>query len=476
MNPWEEKQNIKINVAQTGEILEITKVPIIEKTKKEINQEKVKEKIEKLKKRLALKWLISEWDQYLRNDEYTSALKSYIQAHKENKADEQIIRKLADTYFKMHKFQTALKYYMEIIDWDGIDTNRVALTLLYSEKYTTPEEILKIKEDLNKIWLTKDEYFYYENSITCLIDFHQCKLQYDTYRKDLNTTWETIEKEITSHELLEIKESIRNYRNFQLDEIYFKDAIIIWGFYINKNYPIAIRLGEKLLQEKENYRPILKILADSYYKLWDYTNARKYLSLYYQLDKTDPWIAYLLWVVSSEFSDYVLSNIYLEKALENGYTPTIEIRRKLVYNYFLLESEENITHTFYELIEKEEEYQRNDLELAIYYYILYWEYNQATIWAKEWMERYPTEENFHGYLGWIEKELWNIEKAKEEMQKWLDINPKNDFLNYNMWLLEKEIWNTSTAFVYFKKVIQYAPISEFGLQAKIHIEELQLKK
>lgn len=441
------------------------------KTQDQINKELVQEKIEKIKKRLALKWLIAQGDEYFQNDQLTAALKNYLQAYKRNPQDEQIIKKLADTYFEMHRFEAAVRHYKELLSSENFDKNTLALATMYAWGVWDIAEKSQLISQLEDIDLDPDEYFYYETAIACLSDFHNCKIAYDEYKKELDIQGNP--QEIQSENLEEIKKAIESYRNFQVDQVYFKNALIVGAFYTNKNYPIAIELGKKLLEEKGDYKPIIKIVADSYFELGDYENAKTYLSAYYKNDNTDGGIAYLLWVIHSEEWDYVLSNIYLNKALENGYTPTLNIRRKLVYNYFLLESWENIIRSFYDLIEEEEDYEKSDLELAIYYYILYEEYDQAKIWIQTGMEKYPTEENFHGYLGWIRYEQENTDLAKQEIQKWLEINDKNAFLNYNMGRIEKETWNTGVSLIYFKRVIKNAPTSQFAVAAKQEIESLQ---
>jgi len=460
------------------ETLETNLIPTEEISEKQINQEKVREKIEKIKKRLALKWLISQGDEYFRNDQLTSALKSYVQAYRKNSEDEKIIKKLGDTYFEMHKFSVAERYYRDIKNSQWFEANKLALSIMYSTDVSSTWSIQETLTKLQDIWLSEDEYFYYENSISCLENFHDCKIRFDEYKKEsIIPTAETQETPSTlwSPHLWEIQSAIENYRNFQVDQVYFKNALIVWALYSNQNYPIAIALWKELLEEKSDYKPIIKIIADSYYELGDYESAKLYLSSYYKQDNSDPGIAYLLWVIHSEEGDHVLSNIYLNKALKNGYDESINIRRQLIHNYFLLESWENIINAFYDLIESEVDYDKSDLELAIYYYILYEEYDQAKIWINKGMEKYPTEENFHGYLGWIRYEQWETQKAKEEIQKWLDINENNPFLNYNMGRIQKESWNIWIALVYFKKIIKQYPDSDFALWAKEEIEKISKK-
>lgn len=448
---------------------------IVEKTKQEVNEEIVRSKIEKIKNRLALKWLITQGDEYFRNKELGWALKSYLLAYKKNPGDEQITKKLWDTYFELNRFQAAQKYYENIRSYSWFDPDTLALTYIYGTDFSWSGSIDTLEQQIRDIQLSEQDTFYYTTSLLCLRDFHECKKTFESYTIETNELGEEFSREINSELLSEVLQAIENFKNFQVEELYFKDALITWAFYKNRNYPVAIELGKQILLEKPDYRPIIKILADSYYALGDLDTAKTYLADFYKLDDSDPGVAYLLWVIHGNENDQVLSNIYLNKALENGYNPTINIRRQLVHNFFTLDSEENIINAFYDLIEQENDYDKSDLELAIYYYILYAQYDQAKIWIEQWFERYPTEENFHWYLGWIQRETGQTDKAKQEFQKGLDINPKNPFLLYNIALLEKEIWNSQTSLIYLKQIKKFAPESEFAKQAEIQIQDLSKK-
>lgn len=237
------------------------------KTQQEINQETVQSKIEKIKKRLALRGLISQGDEYFQNDQLTLALKNYLQAYRQNPQDEQIIKKLADTYFELHNYTTASRYYKELLSSPNFDTNTLALSIMYGSDITTPAGKVTAVSEIQKIGLSEEDYFYYETAIACVSDFHNCKIAYDEYGKISEVSETGTQTEITSNNLKEVKKSIENYRNFQVDDVTFKNALIIGTFYTNKNYPIAIELGKQLLEERESYKPIVKILADSYFKL-----------------------------------------------------------------------------------------------------------------------------------------------------------------------------------------------------------------
>ncbi len=447
-----------------------------EKTQQEINQEIVRGKIEKIKKRLALKDFITQWDEYFRNSQLSEALKNYLIAYRKNPKDEKIIQKLGDTYFEMKKFNAAQKYYNLLRDYPTFEKEKTALTYLYGTDLSGSWATQQLIKNLEELELGEDEQMYYNISLWCISDFEACKEQYEDYRYETLENGDIVSREITNPKILEILSAFENYENFQLEQEYFRDALIIGAFYKNKNYPVSIHLSENLLKEKPNYRPILKILADSYYGLWDYKNAKKYLWEFYELDTSDAGVAYLLGVIHWEEWDQVLSNIYLKKALENGYTPTINIRRQLIYNFFILGSDNDLLNGFNEMVTEEPDLEKSDLELAIYYSILHGEYDRASLWAQKGTQLYPEEENFHWYLWWIYLDKWFNKRARESLNSWLEMNPINPFLVYNMGLLEKQTWNIPWAIVYFKQAKKIAPNSDFSSKADEQIKDISNQK
>ena len=143
--------------------------------------------------------------------------------------------------------------------------------------------------------------------------------------------------------------------------MYLKDAYIIGAWYSNGLYPLAISLGERLLETKKNYKPILKIVAQSYFELGEYEKSREILGKYYELDDNDPAVAYLLGVINTKLREYVLANIYFSQALELSYDPEIDIHRNMIHNFHTLGSEKNMLQAFSRLIESENEFTENDL-------------------------------------------------------------------------------------------------------------------
>ena len=460
----------EIQEISTGTIVKEVEKP---KTQKEIGQEVVQQKINNLKKKLALRWLVVRWDIYFNNDQATLALKQYLDVYKETPDDPALIKKIWDSYFKINKYKSAYSYYSKIKDYTELNKNRAMLSYIYTKDVASLQDRQDILSEMYSFDFSEDEKFYYTTSFTCLDDFHGCKIAFQEYieqEKPESETWEEIEE---NRYLKEISTAVENYRAFQVDQVYYKDALIIWAFYTNGLYPVAIELWEKLLSEKTDYLPMFKIIGKSYFDMGKYTESKEFLSQYYNIDKTDAWVTFLLWVLNSRLHEYVLSNIYLNKALESNYNPSIDVRRKLIYNYFLLENTERLLLNFKNLVENEPELDQEDLQMAIYYHINHERYEEAIMFSNTWLELFPEEEMFHGYLGWIYKLQGQDEKAEESLQAWLEINGKNPMLNLRMWLLQKEKWEKIKALLYFRKAVKENKDWEFWVVAAEELEKFK---
>ncbi len=468
------------SISQKSETPKIIKPePIVEveaiekpKTEKEINQEIVQNKINNLKKKLALRWLVIRWDIYFNNDQATLALKQYLDVYKETPDDQALIKKIWDSYFKIHKYNSAYSYYSKIKTYSELNKNTALLSYIYTKDINILEDRQAILSEMYSFSFSEDEEFYYTNSFICLDDFHWCKVAFQE-RIDAESESENGVEKTLSPYLQEIEAAIENYRAFQVDQVYYKDALIIAAFYKNGFYPMSISLWEKLLEEKSDYLPIFKVIGKSYFDMWKYKQAKSALAQYYNIDNTDPGVVFLLGVINSRLHEYVLSNIYFNKALEVWYKPSIDVRRKLIYNYFLLDNTERLLLSFKNTVEQEESLEAEDLQMAIYYHIINKRYEDAIRWSEKWITDFPEQEMFYGYLGWIYKEQEQIEKAEEKLIAWLDINGKNAMLNLNMWLIQKEKWEKIKALLYFRKAVKENKDWEFWIVAA---EQLELFK
>lgn len=467
-----------------------------------------KNQISELKKKLALKWLIIKWDVSLEKWDYTSALIKYIQINKEIPNDKSIIQKIWDVYYEMKKFDKAYQYYSKIKDYDKLDKNKVAKTLFASVSLNT-KHMIYIKNELTTLWLNEQQLYYYNTSLECKVDFSKCRKDFQDYFDKRNSlekvewTWSIIKQEYFE-DLEKIWNAIENYKNFQVDDLNYKWALISWAFFENWLYTIAIETSKSILKSKNDYKPLLKIIAKCYFELWNYIQAKLYLIEYTNQVKDDNEINFFLWVVYEKLGEYILSTIHLNNSIENWYENKLDVYKRIIYNYYELWDMNKMTDTFNLMIKNcKDKLSINDYNLAIYYNIV----NDKTKYAKEItneaINKYPDSELINWYMWWIlmneankkpihksNKNLsWSLIEEKNNeyiknlyieadkyIEKWLKIDSKSPMLNLVKWKLEYSRWHEDKALIYYKKTISIDWTWEFWKMAQKEIKNIEMNK
>jgi len=439
--------------------------------------------LETIRKRLALKWLIIEWDKYFREWQLPLALTRYLDFYNENSNDDLIKIKIADTYFEMKKFSSARKYY-ELIEQKTPEVQeQIYLSLWYTTNLDASPLHSQLLSEIETSFDNKEMIFYSQNLLSCLSNLHTCKLSFQEYfwpnnieeTKDgeFEVLWEdNNDRIITYPKLQNIKTAIVNYRNFWIDDVFLKDTFILGALFEDKMYPLSIKLWEKILEERVWYKPVVKIMAQSYFHLWKYEEARDMLSRYYEVDDEDSAVAYMLWVTNTKLGEYILANIYFSKSLSLEYSPSVNAYRQLIHNYYILNDEDKIRSTFKDMVKFEQEIEDVDLALWIYYHILWEDYKTALAWSRKGQEIFPENSDFYGYEWWVYREQWKNEDSLEVLEKGLELDKENPFIIINLWYSESQTWNTGRALIYFKKVLRDFANTEFANIAEEEIDKI----
>ncbi len=426
------------------------------------------ERMEILRKRFSLKGTIARWDNYANSHQPILALNEYLKALRQSPNDEQIIKKLALVYFDLKRFKNASNTFKDVLGSLQMSEKEIyILSLLYELNFTSADEIKDISQEIRNLWLSKEDTFYYLNAINCTISFHECKKNYDTYFKNFS--------DIQWEKLKNIQKAIQNYENFQIGNLYYKDALIIWAFFQDKLYSISNLLAENMLKEMKDYKPMLLIAGKWYYELWKLENSKKLLETYYSLDPKDLTITYTLGDISFRLKDYLTSNLYFNSALKNWFEPRIDLQRKLAYNYYLSWDKRSMINVFWYLIE-EKNATIDDYSLWIYHAILEWRTSNAISWANSGIKKFEWvvwHEIFYWYLWWIYRENKDLEKAAEYLKIWLIINGKNPLITLNLWYLEEQQEKYNLALMYFKRTINLNGDWEFWELAKAEMTQLE---
>jgi Tfp pilus assembly protein PilF len=218
------------------------------------------------------------------------------------------------------------------------------------------------------------------------------------------------------------------------------------------------------------------MIAQSYFELWDYKNAKTYLTKYYALDSNDKDVLYLLAIISQKTRDFVLSNIYLSKAEKLWYQPIENINRLQIYNAYILDDTWKILSNFDKLIKNQKKPLFNDLVLATYYNLINWNISKWEEYAQLWMTLYPKREDFYWFEWWILIEKNQLEQAKILLDKGQKINWNNALINLNLARLESKKWNKLKAKLYYKRAIKLDNWWEISKISAKFLEKLNKKE
>jgi len=474
----ENKTQNKTDTWSNQKTQEMSKYKLSQIQKKEAEDRK--SKIDTIRKKLTLKWLILKWDINLQNQDYTSALIKFIQIHREIPNDQSVMNSLWEIYYNLKNFKKSYSYFSQIKNYNKLDKDLVVKALISSVELTD-KNIDYIINELDTLWLKEQKLFYYKNSVRCKQDFSYCKQKFQDYFNEeiVDWSWVTSKRKIIYPELADIKTALENYKHFKIDDLSYKWALISWAYFKNWLYPIAIVTSKEILKDKKDYKSLLKIVAKSYYQLWNYIEAKIYIIKYNKLVKDDYEASYFLWIIYGKLHEYILSTIHLQNALKIWYPDTLDINKRILLNYHELWEVDRMLGIFKKIIDENyDEINEDDYELAIYYHIL----NNELDWAKEItskaIERFPNSEVFNWYMWWIlmEQNSNFYVDAWKYIDKALEINKKNPMINLVKWKLEIKLKNIDKAFIYFKKTVSIDPDWEFWKIAKDELNNIKINK
>lgn len=426
------------------------------------------EKIETLRKRFSLRGTIARWDNFFEWSQPVLALNEYLKALRQNPKDEQIIKKLAVTYYELKRYKDAVAQYSKIESFLlPEDMHSYILSLLYLANFKSAESVQITTDKIKSLSISEEEKFYYLTNIWAVNDLHATKKAFEEYF--IKTP------QIHFKPLGNIQTAFTNFKNFQVNDIYYKDALYIGAIFQDRLFSISNILAEKLLLEKPNYKPMLLVIGKGYYEIWDLKNAKTYLEKYYALEPKDTTITYILGTINFKMKEYVTSNLYYNAAIKNWFEPKIELQRKLAYNYYLSNDKRSMLNMFSYLL-NEKDANIDDFSLGIYHAILEGRTLNAQRRSDNGLKKFANQEwheIFYAYLWWIKREEKDLVKSREYLQAGLKINPKNPLLTLNMWYLEEFEEKYKMALMYLKRTVNINGDGEFGELAKKEMSEIE---
>lgn len=415
------------------------------------------EKIDQFKRRAAYRSIITKWDFYSIKSEKETALRYYISAYSRLKTDIILERKIADTYFELKNFEKALEFYKKVpsLELDNNTSEKMALALMYQN----PRDL---KQELEKINIPDDEKDYFGHIFACYNWLKNCISDLKSYTGSYNKTSKLINL-------------LTNFEKTWNSDSNYKYALMWWQFFENKDYLATVKLWEETLSKRPDYKSVLKLTWFAYYELWNYKKANDLLQKYYNIDPKDVKISYLLWIINFNLENYLSSNLYFNSAVLNGYTPKLELEKRLAYNYYVIWDKKNMLKIFRYMID-EDWITEDDYSIALYTAIEDNEFSKAMLWVNKWILKFSTSDNMYAFRWWLNRLISEQDNAIRDLEKSLSLNPKNSIALLNLWIVCEDKNDFDLAKKYFTDTIDADKNWAFSLEAQDELKNVQEKE
>ena len=440
---------------------------------KSISKEEIDKKIDNLKRKIKLKWLIANADMYYDENEYMIALIKYQQILKNIPDDEEINVKAWDINYKIHRYKKANEYYSKVKNSSFLDKDKAIMSLI-NDKWVNENNLEELTKSIEKFEISDEKKFYYTTSLVCVVDYSLCRDKYQKYFES--------HKDIGTEEMKVMKESLEAFKNFKDTDLYYKAAFVTWAFFQNWLYYISLKTSEWILNQRADYKPIMKVAAKSAYEVWDYISAKKYLTEIKKTENNNPEISYFLWRVFEKLNNKVPALVNYQKALKDWYKDILDIKRRIVFLYFESNETEKMLNAFNDLINtKWEKLDKNDYNLAIYYNILYNRLEKAKHYSELWIRNFKDTEIFYWYIAWIMLQDENqtpvkLRIIKSYIDKANEVDTKSPTILMVSWIYEMKIKNYDKASSILKNALINDKNWEYKETINFWIKEVNKEK
>lgn len=430
-------------------------------------------KIERLRQKIKTKWLIANGDIHLLENDYMVAILTYQKVLELSPDNQEVMQKIADAYYKMNNFKKAYEYYKKTKEYDKFEAESYIKSLI-NYKWIHPGNIDTIKKEIANLSITDEQKFYYTTSLYCVISESKCRKDFTDYFLKHNN--------IQDKNLARIKKALDDFKNFRSKDSYYEATFLSAAFYENGFYFISLKIAENVLKEKRDYKPIIKIAAQSSYEIWNYVVSKNLLLELKKLDSHDPKISYFLARVYEILNEKTLAIVHYKKAIKDWYKDTADIYRRFIFIYLEHQEQGKMLKEFHNLVSSDtKKLNKTDFSLAIYYNIIHDRLKTAESYSRKAIRLFPESEVFYWYLAWIMLQDDEINRIKMQIidnnvEKALKINKDNVMILMVKGILEYKQQNYNTSIIFLKKAYGMDTAFEYRKEIQSWLDKVVAEK
>lgn len=327
-------------------------------------------KVDLAKKRKQYIAWIRKWDYYSLRNNPEEALSYYLSIAERIPTDQIIRKKIAHVYFLQKNWKSAYASYIQVPVTELTESEQHEM---FQSLFFDDSQIDRIGE-IQKIPSSTGSREYYRVIDMCYTGIHNCIITLEWYSG-------------SSFEILDLRTSIRNATAISPD-FQYRNLSVAAQFFGLGMYGVSARLAEEILKVRPDYYEVQKLLGFSYAELWKYPEAKKYLLEYTENIPKDLETMRRIWEVYAHLGESISSNLYLNNAIIEGYSPKTDLERQLAYNYSLLGDMPALMKVMNYLLQ-EQDAREDDFAVGISMALWEWELKRAQMWADASLKQFP---------------------------------------------------------------------------------------
>ena len=313
---------------------------------------------------------IRKWDFYSLRNAPEEALSYYISVAEKIPKDQVVRKKIAHVYYLMKNWGRAYAEYTKVplAELSDIEKDELFSSLFFDE--TLYDRV----GELARFSLSSGALDYYTHVDICYSTIHDCIVGIEAYTG-------------SSEKILSLQSQIKNAT--KISEAYeYRNLLVAATFYEQKMYRASMKITQEMLKSFPDYIEAKKILGFSYFELGEYEDAKKMLLAYLEKNPKDLECIIRIGEIHARLGDPITSNLYLNNAILDWYTPKINLERRLAYNYSLLWDSVGMMKVLGYLLQ-DDGAQVEDYAVAVSYALIEWQYSKAESWGQQGIIRYP---------------------------------------------------------------------------------------
>ncbi|MDD2916260.1 MAG: hypothetical protein PHH70_00240 [Candidatus Gracilibacteria bacterium] len=412
------------------------------------------ERLDESKRRKDFRSVIRKGDYFsLKNDQET-ALRYYLNAYLRLKDDNVLERKIAGVYFDLKDFENAYRYYSRVpfVDLEDVEKKKMLSSLMFDESTSIKSS------EIQKLGLSEDEVRHYSYVENCYTGIHNCVVSLETYSGSYEPT-------------MKFKNIIDTYMKVSSD-FQYRNILLAGAFFESKEYLAGAKIAAEITEKRPDYKIAYKIAGYCNYELGKYKEANTYLGKYYAFDSKDVATAYTLGLINYYLEDYSTSNLYLNTAVLNGYTPKTELERRLMYNYYVLGDKKGMMKIFRHLL-KEPDVTEDDFIVAVHIAIEGNDVSKGFLWANEGIGKFPDSSMLYALRGELDLQNKDMDHAIDDLTKASSLDARNPAVALGFARLHFQKNNFTSSREYIQSTKNLDSDGVFGEQADMLLKQIE---